>query len=306
MQDARSRWLNRIGLALSLGAAAYFGWEIAFGLDWSNGGVIAAEIWPRVPLALTLYLIAFAPMATGWLLALRLCGVTVTARSAFRIFLISQFAKYLPGNVGHLIGRVVLAKREGIAAASASAAMLLEVAGVLVAASVLIGLTLGWDARALVNAPVVFIATLCAIALCLGGAFLIQRWKLDAVRLSAGLGTGLGAGLIASFVCVFALICGAQMVLLGIGPDEPADLAIAPALAGAILVSWLVGFVTPGAPAGLGVREVSLAVMLQGVLADEQIVLAAAAMRVITLAGDAIMWLVGLALLPQRRAEPLA
>jgi len=294
-----TRWLNAIGLALSIAAAGYFAWEITSALDWSDANALIETNGPMILLALGLYLLAFVPMVVGWHTALRICGVTISKQSAARIFLVSQFAKYVPGNVGHLIGRAILARADGVSTSTASAAMLVEVVGVLIAACLMIGFAVSMGAEAVAGAPLLLLTTCGVITVCGGGAAFILRKQLHSIRFDPTL----GIGLIGLFIAVFALVCSSQMVLLGALTNSGLDQDLLLLLTSAILVSWLAGFLAPGAPAGLGVREVSLTVLLSDLLPHDQVLVAAAGMRIVTLAGDGAMWALGLNL-PRSVSSP--
>jgi hypothetical protein len=63
-------------------------------------------------------------------------------------------------------------------------------------------------------------------------------------------------------------------------------------MTGAFAGSWILGFVAPGAPAGLGIREAILSAWLSGSLPPAQIVLLVIALRIATTLGDLFnfMW----------------
>jgi hypothetical protein len=72
----------------------------------------------------------------------------------------------------------------------------------------------------------------------------------------------------------------------------------------ALALAWIVGFVTPGSSAGFGVREAVLIVVLQSSLDRETAVLVALALRLVTLAGDLLLFVASLALpLPDSRSR---
>src|SRR3546814_889247 len=63
--------------------------------------------------------------------------------------------------------------------------------------------------------------------------------------------------------------------------------AISPILlTGAFASSWLIGFVTPGAPAGFGVREVVLSLWLSESMPASTVVVLVLALRIATTLGD--------------------
>ena len=59
-------------------------------------------------------------------------------------------------------------------------------------------------------------------------------------------------------------------------------------LCGAYVIAWLAGLVTPGAPAGIGVREAVLLFLLGNVLPHADLLLAVLIGRMVTVFGDTI------------------
>ena len=61
----------------------------------------------------------------------------------------------------------------------------------------------------------------------------------------------------------------------------------------AFALSWLVGFLAPGAPAGLGVREGIMVVLLSGAADNAQLLVFVLLARLVTMLGDACNFLIG-------------
>lgn len=55
---------------------------------------------------------------------------------------------------------------------------------------------------------------------------------------------------------------------------------------GAFLLSWIIGFVLPGAPGGIGIREAALTIILQGQFPIEEILFAIMIYRIVNVIGD--------------------
>lgn len=62
-------------------------------------------------------------------------------------------------------------------------------------------------------------------------------------------------------------------------------------LIGAAVMAWLAGLVTPGAPAGLGVREAVLLLLLSTLLSKGHLELAVVLGRLVTASGDLFFYL---------------
>ena len=52
------------------------------------------------------------------------------------------------------------------------------------------------------------------------------------------------------------------------------------------MVAWLIGFATPGAPAGIGIRELVLIQMLGSTIVETELILAVLVGRLVTAMGD--------------------
>ena len=63
-------------------------------------------------------------------------------------------------------------------------------------------------------------------------------------------------------------------------------------MAGGYALAWAIGFVVPGAPGGLGVREAMLLTFLSGAVEDKSVLIAAILFRVATTLGDALFFLI--------------
>src|SRR3546814_1757751 len=112
----------------------------------------------------------------------------------------------------------------------------------------------------------------------------ISDWSSDVC--SSDLSPG-AAALAIGYLCYVA-----NFALVGFGLWIVASVlvpgtAISPILlTGAFASSWLIGFVTPGAPAGFGVREVVLSLWLSESMPASTVVVLVLALRIATTLGD--------------------
>jgi len=67
-------------------------------------------------------------------------------------------------------------------------------------------------------------------------------------------------------------------------------------LTGVFAAAWVIGFVSPGAPAGLGVRELVLILALTPLYGKEVSIGLAGIVRLLTTVGDGVFFLAGLSL----------
>lgn len=195
--------------------------------------------------------------------------------SAARIYLSAEAVRYIPGNVWHVITRVVLAEREGVPKALGFASMVVELAtkiasGVLVFVATL----LFWpDARAFAaqipHAALVTMGVLGTPLLLLGLHPRLLEWglsqatrllKRDPVRL------GLGYGDVLAITGLWALSwlasgIGLYLLVRSLGFDST-GLGTLLEVTGIYALGWVVGFLSFVTPSGLGFREVAIAGLL--------------------------------------------
>jgi uncharacterized membrane protein YbhN (UPF0104 family) len=89
------------------------------------------------------------------------------------------------------------------------------------------------------------------------------------------------------------------MILLArlLVPGAPHDYWL---LISVFALAWVVGFITPGAPGGLGVREALMVLMLAPAYTAASASVLVIALRIATTLGDALILVIGLLLLPGR------
>ena len=209
-----------------------------------------------------------------------------TRSDAWCLFGLSQIGKYVPGNVFHLVGRQGMGKAAGIGHAVLIKASTLELFGLALAAACFAPLL----ADAVPSLTVGPIAALAGTLLTLGVAGAGVRYLLGG-RIAAAL------MLQATFLGATAALFAAVAASLG-AADLPLHRVV-----GAYVVSWLIGFVTPGAPAGVGVRDYALVALL-GQGERPEVVLAVVAFRVVNIAADVLLFCAALGTRYVRR-EPL-
>lgn len=300
----RSPW-HLATLILVLGACfaflAIFGWKNAAQLPdlaWTAG-----TTWVSLAGAFAILLAGALLSAVNWRLLLRGLGQLPFRWSAEAVFLSTQVAKYLPGNVGHFIGRVALARARGFGGAAVATAVVVEQAlavatGILILAA---GFLLAPDAlgplRAyLPPAPLLGATLLLALASPwillaasrgLGFAFLPRlNQALSALRalplpgLLAFLALQGGVFLLAGW----ALPCLAAATGTSLG-YLPGTVIFAAA--------WTLGYLSPGAPGGLGVRETVLTLALTPLTGPGPALAVALLLRVVTVAVDVAAFIIG-------------
>jgi hypothetical protein len=271
------------------------------------GIVLAALIWP----------IAALPLALAWRTMLGGVGTKKHWRELYGVMGISQFAKYIPGHVAQYAGRVGMSLARGIPARALAATLILETL-LMIAAALAVGVGTGIFSNVGLGlvlhhgSQLAVVAALVALAI--AGLFVLRRLAPPLLqRLAPKYAPPLDGSLlpptidlVRAFVlyCVMYLMTGASSIVLAgfLLPSAPQDYWL---LVASLTLAWAVGFVTPGAPAGFGVREGLLLLMLTPAYTAASASILIIALRIVTTLGDVFILGSGLILLPKRDFKPL-
>lgn len=251
--------------------------------------------------AITLSVIVILIGGYAWFLLLRASGEQTTTIDALVIFSLAQFAKYIPGNVAHHAGRIALSKMRGFEISRVMFTMTLEIGWLIVAASILsvfwlifMGNNLFRYSLPLPNTFQLFIAISIAIAFPLLARWILINWHPGPLGKFFGHATVNTPPTSLLICCLFLYSLG--FVLMGIASDILAQGLFRVAdhhiglLTGTFAIAWLAGFLAPGAPAGLGVREIILLKALDHFYGTGVAAGITVSLRVITLIADCIIF----------------
>jgi hypothetical protein len=126
MKQARKGVIKRILQALLIAVIFYFlarnlyiNWNKILEYDWNVN-------YYFLVFSLVLSIVGAFLIALGWNLILRVLGGRLTYKKALKIFFITDLAKYIPGKVWTMLGKVYLCKKEGIPVARTSASVVIQ------------------------------------------------------------------------------------------------------------------------------------------------------------------------------------
>jgi uncharacterized membrane protein YbhN (UPF0104 family) len=201
-----------------------------------------------------------------WRSVLTSLGYRLNLRICLRIYLASEFVRYIPGNVLHVITRVLWVSKYGVSRPTAFASMVIELITKMVAGALIFALSLiFWgDVGQLVNGQLAFIllGVVGVVAMLvflhprvLNGAlsFALRLLKRDPINLGMRYRDML---LVVLAWCISWVVAGSAFFLLlwALWPATP--LALLPICIGIYALAWDVGFASFITPSGLGIREV--------------------------------------------------
>lgn len=245
-------------------------------------------VFVRAALGMPSYLFGVCLLSVAWwCVQCSLCSASLPFGKFFSIHATTQFAKYLPGNVGHYLGRHYLARREGVSDTALVAGTLAEACLLLCAAAIWAAAGLGAALplhmySALERTPWYLPVSIAVIFACASVIFVSRRtWGLRRPKwLAAGL-------------ALYLAFFGCMALCLSLCIPDSAPYVPFRTIAAAAAASWMVGFVALGAPAGIGVREAMLILLLRDRIPESDALIAALSFRVATFGADLLIFLAG-------------
>jgi len=265
---------------------------------WQEVASIRLDGSSWVYLAIALSVTLLAHIWTGWVWGwiLQMLDQPVPGPWAVRVYLTTNIAKYIPGNIWHYYGRIQAGMIAGIALEVVTVSVLLELL-LLAAAALLVAFLgapqAGWALQGLGLAvvltavhPAVLNVGIQVLRTIQGTgsprttamAFRVKRYPLQPLLGEVGFLGLRGAGFLST--------------LLAFGPINSDQILL---LLGSFSLAWLLGLVVPGAPGGVGVFEAT-AIALLGPLLSPGVLLGGVALyRLISVlaeaAGAGLAWL---------------
>jgi len=208
---------------------------------------------------------------------------------SYYYFAKTEIAKYLPGNIFHLVGRQALASKIGLTQKQMAKISLFVTSSLLlstlIATAVLAvasGMIEAWLLAALFGAlavaAIIYVKTFPSLS------------PLEKLRIS--------------FFQALSILIQGILIAWIIALQMPMNISLFLAVAAIYIVSWLVGFVTPGASGGVGVREgafLAIAAFVHLEIPTDIVVFSVLLIRLVNIAADILMYLSAIPL--QKRVE---
>jgi hypothetical protein len=278
-------------------------WGAIQKINWLNGEVLLG-----VAAATTCWI--FGQVIAGWIWWFIL-GKVIARRLAVAILMVTQIGKYAPGNFGQFLGRAYLASRYGVPLSRNVTALAVESALVVGAALGLTGVMVLIDppevpllARYLPNAGMVagllILAALVVLVVVFAPQLLTRilppehRWRR---HVPGPIGIQLLIPAAALQVGNIA-IAGLGLWLIALALSR--TLLPLPIVIAVFATAAVAGFVTPGAPGGLGIREAVISAGLSSYLGVDLAIAVALTLRAATVLGDLVIFVLGWISLPAR------
>lgn len=257
--------------------------------------------WQFEPWALAAsFVVMFAASVLGalsWIAVGRAFGAPLPVLAGLRIYSTSNLGKYLPGKVWHAFARVYLAQQQGVPLSLATTTVVTDIVLYVAAGLLVMVLALPTIVRSLanVNSTLVMVVALAGVV---AGLALLHPSALNlAFRLAGRIKRNqqfppIEASyftILKIFVLYLALWCaytlGLYASIQAVHP-VPADTFLT--LGAIYALSYLSGLIMPLAPAGLGVREGLMALLLAQLMPAPAAAVASILVRVLQVAAEGL------------------
>lgn len=221
----------------------------------------------------------------------------------------ANIGKYLPGNVMHYVERNLFATKIGLSQLDLAISSVIEVAGIIIVA-LLFSVVCAFDELMkaakeyvkpqyiIVLGIIAVVAIAVAIFICMKSekirtmAKRLMNWRFVLVFIA---NLVIYAVVLAMLGAILVLVCGFIFEVELQAGDISAMITY-------YMLAWVLGFVVPGAPGGIGVREAILVLLMSPVIGESVTLSAALIHRLISIIGDFIGYVVAL-LLKNREEE---
>jgi hypothetical protein len=286
--------LRYIGTTVALVFIGYIVWR---SLDeMPNVDLYSPKALGQIAVALLAYAASQFIGAFAWRGLLGVWSVSLPLGRAESQHLVSQIGKYLPGNVGQFVGRFALARQDGVPTPIIGLAILFEIGLLIGTAVFLVASALAFLpdlASALLASDMVtdvgqhfWIVPAIAAVVVLGAGYILFR-EARRRNLPAARPLRIVLPVLFFFVNFVALGVSLSFVAAAVAPETGVSLGFATII---FAVAWVAGFVIPGAPGGVGIRDGIIAVGL-GLAIGQGLGLAVALVhRGVSVVGDVLIF----------------
>ena len=296
----RTRFVRVVGLVALAIALLFLSLRISDNWHAISSKSISAGVWFSVVVCSLTYGLASVLLSTAWYRLLSfLSKGRMRSLEVQVVYARTQIAKYIPGNVFHLVGRHTVLRKLGATHGSLVGAALFEAAGVIAAAACIAFLGLLANSEIMEGESRAIYVLLFLAALVFPVALNLVTVKFGIVKRTGIAHIPTGTLLIrllpvlALYVSFF-LVVGLLLGILSWMVSGGQDVTMVFSLLGVFSISWIAGYITPGASAGIGVREAVIVLWLGAAIGEADGVIIAFLFRIVTIVGDLVFFVGGM------------
>lgn len=264
------KFARPVGAVLVAASFLYLGHELLARREALATYTVPLKMWGLFAGLSFVYGTALLLLAEQWHRIITIFGAEPRRRT-WPSYTSTLIARYLPGNVFHIVGRAGWLRGGAIKDGALIRASIIELALTPAAAGLVLLslLSMSWPSSGIS----VILAGFGALAF-----IFAHRTRRVLIAWSARLAPPLLFGV--AFMIILAVVFTSLAAAVATVPLGSA--------ASAALVGWLVGYATPGAPSGIGTREATIVALLSSEASSEAALFSAILFRGVTILGDII------------------
>ena len=246
-------------------------------LQHSNLNYLDNKIFLVLILLVIIYGITNLILGVIWWEILRGIKVYEKKWKIIRIYGLSQISKYIPGNIFHLVGRQYHSFKNNLPSKNITQSIFYELLISAITGSLFGIILLPYYSKNITSFSSLFLYFFII------GLLLYLSKKIFNSHISQAI----------ILQTIYQIIVGIIFVIIiySLNPYYQVAIYNVIILISIYVVSWLVGFMTPGSPAGLGVRELCLLTLGQNIMPEINFGIAILVSRSITICGDLLFFL---------------
>jgi glycosyltransferase 2 family protein len=282
--------------AVSIGYIVWIGYK-----RWNNIAQIFSfkDNWPGIAYSVIFYTLFILLIVFGWKIIENSLGGELSFKNSFTIYGRTHIARYIPGNVFHFVGRHILSKDIGIPVNIVLNGIFIEALLMIIGTGLLLLPSLiiyGTQKIAFLSTNRIILTVLLIvlfviiIGVCLKFIPSLKTWLIKK-NLLVDIGKikikkVIGSAIIVTIIYLFYHSGISLMLVFLTNYFWALKMQQLIIFIGAYSLGWLVGFITPGAPGGLGVREAIIVALLSPYLTQPRALVIALIFRIISIMGD--------------------
>jgi uncharacterized membrane protein YbhN (UPF0104 family) len=260
--------------------------------NWAE--VSAIEVtrtgWGLIALSLTVTILAHLWSGQIWLLTLEEFKQPIQNRWGLQVYLKTNIAKYLPGNVWHFYGRIMSVHHAGVSIGAASLSVLLE--PLLMASAALLIALVNTQQNHLALQVLSLLIVLVGVHPRILNPVIKQFRKMklkgqDPQMIAAG-GFQIDRYPVKPFLGQIGFVgLRSTGFILAVLALSPIQLQQIPVLLSSFSLAWLLGLIIPGAPGGIGIFEATALTLLDQQFSPAILLSAVAFYRLVSVLAEA-------------------
>lgn len=228
-------------------------------------------------------------------------GKSINMVEATCVYAKANIGKYLPGNVMHYVERNIFAQNMGVSQKKLMVSTILEIGELVITAFLLSFFTSYHQVSEAIEGVIgtsykrISFIIIAVLIIVISGIMLLFWKKISKIISEYSFKSFMVVLLVTIIKYAFELISlGCVMALLFKYMGGNINWYSFKTIVSGYIIAWVIGFITPGASGGIGVREIVVVLLLGNVVGKELVLTLSVIHRLITIIGDFMAYFIRL------------